>query len=47
MIRDIVSCDPALNQAAWNDLQGIAGLLPADDGDITPRRAGNGGYLEF
>jgi len=47
MIRDIVSCDPALNQAAWNDLQGIAGLLPADDGEITPRRAANGGYLEF
>ena len=45
MIRDIVSSDPALNRAAWEELHGISGLLKADGADSpTPRVAG---YFEF
>ena len=45
MIRDIVSSDPALNHAAWKDLRGNTGLLPANGTDGSRRTAG--GYLEF
>jgi hypothetical protein len=47
MIRDLVSSDPALNHAAWEDLRGTATLLPADGTDGNSRRAAAGGYLEF
>jgi len=45
MIRDLVSSDPALNEAAWKSLSRVSGLLPATgtDGDPTP----SGGYFEF
>lgn len=28
MIRDLVSAEPSLNEAAWEGLRGIVGLLP-------------------
>jgi hypothetical protein len=46
MIRDLVSSDPSLNQAAWEDLRGDTALLPANGTDGASRRAA-GGYLEF
>lgn len=45
MIRDLVSSDPALNQAAWEALRRIEGLLTAN-GNGCHRASGNG-YLEF
>ncbi len=36
MIRNLVSADPALNQAAWENLQAVAGLLPPGEGDRDP-----------
>jgi hypothetical protein len=47
MIRDLVCSDPALNQAAWENLRGIAGLLPATGTDGPPRRTAPGGCFEF
>ncbi|MGA8761440.1 MAG: hypothetical protein WB562_01005 [Candidatus Sulfotelmatobacter sp.] len=47
MIRDLIGSDPALNQAAWDDLRGLAGLLPDRDTDVLPRPTGTGGYFEF
>jgi hypothetical protein len=47
MIRDLVASDPALNQAAWDSLSGILGLLPATGTDAAPRSAQGGGYFEF
>jgi hypothetical protein len=47
MIRDIVGADPALTEAAWENLHGIEeGLLPATgtNGRL-PGRAGS--YLDF
>jgi hypothetical protein len=43
MIRDLVGSDPALNQAAWETLRGIAGFLPPRDSDDAHRAA----YFEF
>jgi hypothetical protein len=50
MIRDLVSSDPALNQAAWENLHGVVGLLqsgesvrdpePPSDAWVNFRRAG-------
>jgi len=45
MFRGLVSSDLALSQAAWEAMQNIVGLLPADTGE--PRRAVSGGYFEF
>lgn len=45
MFRDLVASDLALSQAAWESMQNIAGLLPADSNE--PRRAVGGGYFEF
>jgi hypothetical protein len=47
MIRELVVADPALNQAAWENLRGIVGLLPATGTDGGPRRSNGGGYFEF
>jgi hypothetical protein len=48
MIREIVSNDPALNQAAWEELRGAQELLPPQESEIAPRRAiAGGGYFEF
>lgn len=46
MIRELVSSDPALAEAAWETLRGISGLLPASTGDGL-RATGTGGYFEF
>jgi hypothetical protein len=47
MIREIVGSDPALTEAAWEDLQDIGRMLPATgtDGHAQPGRSN--GYLEF
>jgi hypothetical protein len=46
MIRELVSADPALNEAAWEALSGCARLIPANGTEHGPRRAVVG-YLEF
>jgi hypothetical protein len=46
MIRDLVSSDPSLNQAAWDNLRNVAGLLSATGTD-GPRRSSTEGYFEF
>jgi selenocysteine lyase/cysteine desulfurase len=44
-VADLVGADPALNQAAWETLRGVVGLLPATGtDDDRPVRAG---YFEF
>jgi hypothetical protein len=35
MIRELVSAEPSLNQAAWEGLRGIVGLLPSGKDDET------------
>jgi hypothetical protein len=51
MIRDLVGSDPALTEAAWENLSGVAGLLPASvlstGTEGSARRAASGGYFEF
>ena len=47
MIRDIVGADPALTEAAWEDLQGFTRLLPATGTDNGPRVPSSAGYFEF
>ena len=51
MLRDLVGSDPALTEAAWENLNGIAGLLPpavlSSTGTDGTRRNGSGGYFEF
>lgn len=46
MIRELVSSDPALNEAAWEALCGVARVLPANGSEHSVRQA-VGGYLEF
>jgi hypothetical protein len=46
MIRDLVGADPALNQAAWEAMRGIAGLLPGRE-EVGPRAVNGGTYFEF
>jgi hypothetical protein len=45
MIRELVSSDPALNDAAWEALRVVTGLLPAETENGARRVVG--GYLEF
>ena len=45
MIRELVSSDPALNDAAWETLRGVTRLLPVETEDGARRVVG--GYLEF
>ncbi|MFZ0771980.1 MAG: hypothetical protein WCA49_17850 [Candidatus Sulfotelmatobacter sp.] len=45
MIRDLVSSDPTLNQAAWESLSEVSGFLPATGTEGDPARSG--GYLRF
>jgi hypothetical protein len=47
MIRDLVSADPALNQAAWEAMQGFERVLPANGTEGNSRQTPAGGYLEF
>lgn len=46
MIRELVSSDPSLTAAAWENLRGIETLLSPDSAEPAPRSA-VGGYLEF
>lgn len=46
MVRELVSSDPALNEAAWEALSGAARALPASGVEQSIRQAA-GGYLEF
>lgn len=46
MIRELVSSDPALNDAAWESLRGVPTLLsPGETSDGVRRVVG--GYVEF
>ena len=45
MIRELVSSDPALNDAAWEALRGMTGVLSGETEDGARRVVG--GYLEF
>jgi hypothetical protein len=46
MIREIASADPALNEAAWEELSGVERRLTGDPSERALRRVA-GGYLEF
>ena len=46
MIRDLVSSDPALTEAAWENLRGIAGLLP-EGKERTASGAPHPAFFEF
>ena len=45
MIRELVSCDPALTDVAWEALRGVTSVLSGETEDGARRVAG--GYLEF
>jgi len=47
MIRDIVGSDPALAEAAWENLRGTTVLLPATGTDGPMPLATGPGYFEF
>lgn len=48
MIRDLVGADPALAEAAWENLHGVVALLPAGEAAAdSPRATGTVGYFEF
>jgi hypothetical protein len=47
MIRDLVGSDPALNDAAWQNLNGRLSLLPATGTDGNSGSAQAAGYFEF
>ena len=47
MIRELVGADPALNEAAWESLRGITGLLTASESESEARPTGTAGYFEF
>jgi len=47
MIRDLVGADPALTEAAWEDLHEVADVLPATGTDGIPPPARTAGYFEF
>jgi hypothetical protein len=48
MIRDVVSTDPGLTAAAWEDLRGFVGLLPEHaNGHGSRGMTGTGGYFDF
>lgn len=38
MIRELVSADPSLNQAAWEGLRGVTGLLGIGDESENSRK---------
>ena len=46
MIRELVGADPALNEAAWEALQGFSRLLSSNRAE-TNSHAAVKGYLEF
>jgi len=47
MIRDLVGSDPALTEAAWENLSGVVGLLPQAGTASNLRRTASGEYFEF
>lgn len=47
MIRDLVGSDPALTEAAWENLSGTVGLLPAGVAEGMSRQTASGDYFEF
>ena len=47
MIRELVASDPALNQAAWQNLSGIVDSLPATGTHGAHQSTQSGGYFEF
>lgn len=47
MIRDLVAADPALNQAAWENLSEGLEALPATGTDGGRLAAETAGYFEF
>ena len=47
MIRDLVSSDPALSQAAWESMHNVVGLLPSEENQPLPRRVVGASYFEF
>lgn len=46
MIRELVSSDPALNEAAWEGLQRFPRMLPGNGTESVLRQA-SGGFVEF
>ncbi len=46
MIREIASADPALNEAAWEELSGVERFLAGDPSERALRRVA-GGFVEF
>jgi hypothetical protein len=46
MIREVASADPALNEAAWEELSGVERLVAFDPSERSLRRVA-GGYIEF
>ncbi len=46
MIRELVSADPALSAAAWEDLRDVHAFLP-ENGAENGTRPAVGGYLDF
>jgi hypothetical protein len=47
MIREIVGSDPGLTEAAWENLQDVARMLPATGTDGKPQSHRATSYLEF
>jgi hypothetical protein len=47
MIRDLVGSDPALTEAAWENLSGAVALLPPAAAESNSRRTASGEYFEF
>ena len=46
VMRQIAGSDPALSDAAWEQLRGTPSTLPSDGEEDAPRRL-VGGYLQF
>jgi hypothetical protein len=47
MIRDLVGADPAIAEAAWENLRGTVALLPATGTEGSAAAADGAGYFEF
>jgi hypothetical protein len=47
MIREVVSADPALTAAAWENLRGVSGLLTDGDDTVTTLRPTGTRSFEF
>lgn len=47
MIRDLVSSDPTITEAAWENLHGTPDLLPATGTNGNMAQATPAGYFEF